>query len=49
MGALDKWRKGDGLDDRVFELAATRSIARTADGLDVTDFDGVLGERPEES
>ena len=48
MGALEKWRKGDGLDDRVFEVAPTCSITRTADGLDVTDFDGALGVRPDE-
>ena len=48
MGALEKWRKGDGLDDRVFEVAATCSITRTADGLDVTDFDEALGERLDE-
>jgi hypothetical protein len=47
MGALDKWRKDDGLDDRVFEVAATCSITRSADGLDVTDFDETLGERPD--
>jgi hypothetical protein len=38
-GALEKWRKGGGLEAMVFEVAATRSITRTADG-----FDEVLGE-----
>jgi hypothetical protein len=44
-GALEKWRKGGGLEARVFEVAATRSITRTADGFDLRDFDEVLGER----
>jgi hypothetical protein len=48
VGALDKWRKDDGLDDRVFEFAATCSITRTADGLDVRDFNEALGARPDE-
>ena len=48
LAALDKWRKDDGLDDRVFEVAATCLISRTADGLDVTGFDDALGQRPGE-
>jgi len=47
MGALDEWRKNDGLDDRVFEVAATCLITRTADGLDVRDFNEALGLRPD--
>jgi hypothetical protein len=47
-GALEKWRKGDGLEDRVFEVAATCAITRTADGFNLRDFDEVLGERPDE-
>ena len=43
-GALDRWGKDDGLDDRVFEVAATCSITRTADGFDIGDFDEGLGE-----
>jgi len=37
-GALDRWRKDDSLDDRVFEVAATCSITHTADGFDLRDF-----------
>ena len=48
MGTLDKWRKDGGLDDRVFEVAATCSIMRSADGLDVRDFNDALGVRPDE-
>ena len=48
-GALDRWRRDDSLDDMVFEVAATCSITRTADGLDLGDFDEALGERPNES
>jgi hypothetical protein len=47
-GVLDKWRKDDGLDDRVFEFAATCSITRTADGFDLRDFNEALGVRPDE-
>ena len=49
MGELDRWRTGDGLDDRVFEVAATCSATHTADGLEVRGFDEALGERPNES
>jgi hypothetical protein len=48
MGALDKWWKDDGLDDKVFEGAATCSITRTAGGLDLTGFDEALEQRPGE-
>jgi hypothetical protein len=46
-GALEKWRKADGLDDRVFEVAATCSITLTADGFDLRDFNEALGVRPD--
>jgi hypothetical protein len=48
-GALDKWRKNDGLDDTVFEVAATCLITRTADGVDVRHFNEALGLRPDET
>jgi hypothetical protein len=48
-GVLDKWRKDDGLDDKVFEVAATCSITLMPDGLDLRDFNEALGLRPDES
>ena len=47
VGALDKWRKDDGLDDWVFEVAAACSITLTADGFDLRDFNEALGVRPD--
>lgn len=48
-GALDRWWKDDSLDDRVFEVAATCSITRTAAGFDLRDFDEALRDRPDEA
>ena len=44
-GVLDKWRlEGDGLDRRVYEVAATYPL--TLEGLDLADFVQALEQRP---
>ena len=47
-GVLEKWRKDDSLDDRVFEVAATCSITLTADDFDLRAFNEALGLSPDE-